>query len=187
MPSLQALIAGHGLDARVRPIGYVPDDHVAAYFAAADACMCLRWPTAGETSASWLRALSAGTPTVITALAHLADVPTLDALTGRRSHRSQAPVAVSVDLLDEENGVRAAMARLSADAQLRSDLSIAGHAYWSREHRLELMADDYRRVIQEAAARPAPVPDSLPAHFTDDYSALVRRIEEEMGANTRLV
>jgi hypothetical protein len=49
------------------------------------------------------------------------------------------------------------------------------------------MADDYRRVIQEAAARPAPVPDSLPAHFTDDYSALVRRIEEEMGVNTRLV
>ena len=182
MPSLQALIAGHGLDARVRPIGYVPDDHVAAYFAAADACMCLRWPTAGETSASWLRALSAGTPTVITALAHLADVPTLDALTGRRSHRSQAPVAVSVDLLDEENGVRAAMARLSADAQLRSDLSIAGHAYWSREHRLELMADDYRRVIQDAAARPAPVPDSLPAHFTDDYSALVRRDRRRDGS-----
>ena len=94
-------------------------------------------------------------------------------------------MAVSVDLLDEENGVRAAMARLSADAQLRSDLSSAGHAHWSREHRLELMADDYRRVVRDAAARPTA--EGVPSHFTDDYSALVRRIEEEMGVNTRIV
>jgi glycosyltransferase involved in cell wall biosynthesis len=184
MPSLQALIDGHG--GRVHPIGYVPDDQIAACFAAADACVSLRWPTAGETSASWLRALAAGTPTVITALAHLTDVPTIDAATGRRSHPSKAPVAVSVDLLDEENAVRAAMARLSADAQLRSDLASAGHAYWAREHRLELMADDYRRAVQDAAARPAPAAPGLPSHFTDDYSALVRRIEEEMGVDARI-
>ena len=187
MPSLQALIAGHGLDARVQSIGYVPDDQVAACFAAADACMCLRWPTAGETSASWLRALAAGTPTVITALAHLTDVPSIDAATGRRTHPSQAPVAVSVDLLDSENAVRAAMARLAADAQLRRDLASAGRAYWAREHRLELMADDYRRAVQDAAARPAPAAPNLPSHFTDDYSTLVRRIEEEMGVDTRIV
>jgi hypothetical protein len=149
--------------------------------------VCLRWPTAGETSASWLRALAAGTPTVITALAHLTDVPTIDAATGRRSHPSQVPVAVSVDLLDEEDSVRAAMARLSEDAQLRSDLAAAGRAHWSREHRLELMADDYRRVMKEAAVRPAPTVHGLPSHFTDDYSALVRRIEEEMGVNARIV
>jgi len=48
------------------------------------------------------------------------------------------------------------------------------------------MADDYRRVIQDAAARPAPTAEGVPSHFTDDYSALVRRIEEEMGVNTRI-
>jgi glycosyltransferase involved in cell wall biosynthesis len=186
MPSLQGLIARHGLDNRVRATGYVPDEQVAAYLAAADACLCLRWPTAGETSASWLRALAAGTPTVITALAHLADVPTLDATTGRRSHPSQAPVAISVDLLDEETAVGAAMARLSANAQLRSELASAGHAHWSHEHRIERMADDYRRVMREAAARPAPRADGLPSHFTDDYSALVRRLEEEMGVGARI-
>jgi hypothetical protein len=122
----------------------------------------------------------------MTALAHLTDVPTIDAVTGRRSHSSQAPVAVSVDLLDEENAVRAAMARLSEDAPLRNDLASAGHAHWAREHRLELMADDYRRALQDAAARPAPAAHGLPSHFTDDYSALVRRIEEEMGVNARI-
>ena len=181
MPSLAGLISRHGLDNRVHVTGYIPDDQVPAYLAAADACLCLRWPTAGETSASWLRALAAGKPTVITALAHLTDVPTLDAATGRLSHRSQAPVAISVDLLDEDNAVRAAMAMLSADGALRSQLASAGHAYWEREHRLELMADDYRRVMQDAASRPAPRPDGLPAHFTDDYSALVRRMAAEMG------
>ena len=186
MPSLQGLITRHGLDNRVRATGYVPDDQVAAYLAAADACLCLRWPTAGETSASWLRALAAGTPTVITALAHLTDVPTLDAATGRRSHPSQAPVAISVDLLDEDNAIQAAMTMLSADGPLRSQLAGAGHAYWLREHRLELMADDYRRVMQDAAARPAPRANGLPSHFTDDYSTLVRRMEEEMGVGARI-
>jgi hypothetical protein len=78
------------------------------------------------------------------------------------------------------------MARLSANAQLRRELASAGHAHWSLEHRIELMADDYRRVMREAAARPAPRADGLPSHFTDDYSALVRRLEEEMGVGARI-
>ena len=40
--------------------------------AAADICACLRWPTNRETSASWLRCLAAGRPTIVTDLAHLA-------------------------------------------------------------------------------------------------------------------
>ena len=47
------------------------------------------------------------------------------------------------------------------------------------------MADDYRRVMDgrgdAAGARGA---SGLPSHFTDDYSALVRRIEEEMGVES---
>ena len=181
LPSLQALIAQHGLEGRVHVTGHVPDSRVAEIFAAADACMCLRWPTAGETSASWLRALAAGRPTVITALAHLADVPTIDATTWRRSHPSREPVAVSVDLLDEDAGIRAAMARLATDPQVRGELGRAGHAYWSREHRPEMMAADYHRIMLAATARPAPAVSNLPAHFSDDYSGLVRRLAAAMG------
>ena len=95
-------------------------------------------------------------------------------------------MAISVDLLDEDNAVRAAMAVLSADGAMRRQLGSAGHAYWLREHRLELMADDYRRVMQDAASRPAPRVEGLPTHFTDGYSALVQRIEEEMGVESRI-
>jgi glycosyltransferase involved in cell wall biosynthesis len=185
-PALGGLVERQGLAARVHVTGYVDDRRVADYFAAADACLCLRWPTAGETSSSWIRALAAGRPTVITKLAHLADVPTLDAATSRPSHASLAPVALSVDLLDEDAGLLAAMSKLSTDGQLRADLAGSGHAYWAREHALELMAIDYLRILREAAARETPRVSDLPAHFTDDYSVLVRRIEDEMGVGRRI-
>jgi glycosyltransferase involved in cell wall biosynthesis len=181
LASLPALIDRQGLANRVHVTGYVADDRVPAYLAAADACLCLRWPTAGETSASWLRALEAGKPTVLTGLAQLADVPTLDATTWRRSHASHAPVAISVDLLDEEAGLLRAMSALIADTQLRNDVSRAGRAYWSHDHTIDLMAEDYRRVMRDAATLPAPRVEGLPSHFTADYSSLVRRISGEMG------
>jgi len=183
LPSLPALIDRQGLARRVHVTGYVEDERVAAYLAAADACLCLRWPTAGETSASWLRGLAAARPTVVTRLAHLADVPTLDATTWRPSHASQAPVAISVDLLDEEAGLFRAMSALVSDGELRSALSRAGHELWSREHSIELMAEDYGRVMRDAATLPAPRVEGLPSHFTADYSWLLRRISEEAGVD----
>lgn len=187
LPSLPALVEQQGLADRVHVTGYVADDRVASYLAAADACLCLRWPTAGETSASWLRALAAAKATVVTGLAHLADVPTINATTWRPSHASEKPVAISVDLLDEDAGLLEAMSKLATDAQLRNELALAGRACWSREHRVDLMASDYRRVMRDAAARTAPPVEGLPAHFTTDYSSLVRRISGEMGVETRLV
>jgi hypothetical protein len=119
----------------------------------------------------------------VTRLAHLADVPTLDATTWRPSHASQQPVAISVDLLDEEAGLFRAMSALVSDGALRSALSRAGHELWSREHAIELMAEDYRRVMRDAATLPAPRVEGLPSHFTADYSWLLRRISEEAGVD----
>ena len=49
-----------GLDARVHIAGYMTDADLPSYLAATDVCWCLRWPSNGETSASWLRCLGAG-------------------------------------------------------------------------------------------------------------------------------
>jgi glycosyltransferase involved in cell wall biosynthesis len=180
-PPLARLIAQHRLDHRVHLTGHIADADVSDHLAAADACLCLRWPTAGETSASWLRALAAGRPTVISMLAHLADLPTLHAKSWQRSRRSVEPIAVSIDLLEEDEGLIAAMSRLAADERLRNDLAIAGHAFWSREHALRLMAEDYRRIMAEAAARPAPIVSDLPSHFTDDHTSHVRELCAQLG------
>jgi len=166
---------------RVHVLGYVQDDAIDAYLAAADVCLCLRWPTALESSASWLQCLAAARPTVISDLAHLADVPTLEPHSGRPSRATVEPAAIAIDLLDEDAALVAAMRRLAADEMLRQTLGRAGHAYWSAHHTLDAMADDYRRVIALAAARPAPAVADLPAHFTDDYSGKARALAAQFG------
>jgi len=167
--------AAHGID-RVRVTGYVADAAVDAYLAAGDVCLCLRWPTALETSASWLRSLAARRATVITGLAHLVDVPAIDPRSWRPTHAGREPVAVRIDLLDEDRSLLLAMRRLAAERTLRDDLGSAGYEYWARDHTLEAMAADYRRVIDAAVSRPAPLPAGLPPHLTEDHSATARQI-----------
>ena len=180
-PALAETIAQYGVADRVKSAGYVADDQIADYLDAADVALCLRWPTAEETSASWIRALAAGKPTIITSLPHTADVPALDARTWRPTRRSKDPVAVAIDLLDEDAGLLAAMSRLSDEGTLLASFGKAGHDYWKAEHHVSLMAGDYRRVIAAAAARPAPDVTGLPAHLTSDYSARATEIARELG------
>jgi glycosyltransferase involved in cell wall biosynthesis len=174
-------IARYGIGDRVLATGHVEDQAIGAHLAAADVCLCLRWPTAQETSASWLRCLAAGQPTVISDLAHLVDIPTLDPRDWRTSPRAMDPIAVAIDLLDEERSLLLAMRRLADDQQLREDLARAGHAYWAAHHTLDAMAADYQRVMAQAAARPAPIVTDLPSHFTEDHTELARRLAHQFG------
>ncbi|MBE3071334.1 MAG: glycosyltransferase family 4 protein, partial [Acidobacteria bacterium] len=102
-----------GVTGRLKVTGYVADEDLAAYLDAADVCVCLRWPTTRETSASWLRCLAAGKPTIITDLTHNDEAAALDPRTWTTLPAATAPgslppgevesaVCVSVDLLDEE-------------------------------------------------------------------------------------
>ena len=181
LPSLDALVRTPSLADRVHVTGYVADELIADYLAAADVGLSLRWPTAEETSASWVRSLAISRPTIITSLPHTADVPSLDARTWRPTRWSKDPIAVSVDLLDEDSTLLAAMTRLAEDAELRNRLGRAAHAYWAREHHVDLMADDYRRVITSAAATQAPSPQRLPEHLSTDYGARAASIAREVG------
>jgi glycosyltransferase involved in cell wall biosynthesis len=166
-PTLGEEIAAHGVGRQVHTIGYVADDAVRDYLSAADVCLCLRWPTALETSASWLHGLAAARPTVITDLAHLVDIP--------------SSVALRVDLDDEDRSLVEAMRALASDAALREAVGGAGHRYWLANHTVDRMVDDYRRIIAVAAERPAPAPTDLPAHFTDDHSGTARDIASRFG------
>jgi glycosyltransferase involved in cell wall biosynthesis len=177
-PALGPALAAAAYAPRVHVSGYVADRAIGDYLASSDACLCLRWPTALESSASWLQCLAAGRPTVISDLAHLVDIPTIEPRPRRASHASADAVAFRVDLLDEDETLRLAMRALADDPRLRETMGRAGHAYWSAHHTLEVMADDYQRVIAQAAARPAPMAGDLPTHFRDDHSALARGITE---------
>jgi glycosyltransferase involved in cell wall biosynthesis len=180
-PTLAGDLAASGVGDRVHVTGYLDDEAVASCLAAADVCLCLRWPTAQETSASWLQCLAAARPTVLTDLAHQVDIPSLDPVDWRPFPASADPVAVRIAVLDEEKSLRTAMSRLARDGSLRDRLSRAGHAYWSAHHTLATAAGEYRRLIRDAVQRPAPAASDLPAHFTDDYSTRAAQIAARFG------
>jgi glycosyltransferase involved in cell wall biosynthesis len=167
---------------RVRATGHVKDAEIAAYLRASDVCLCLRWPTALETSASWLHCLAAHRATVITDLAHLADVPAIDPRAWVAAPATRQPIAVAIDLLDEDRSLHLAMQRLATDSVRREELARRGYEYWQRRHTPERMVNDYRRMIRAAASRPAPVPTGLPAHITNDYSEAARQIARRFDA-----
>ena len=180
-PALARDVSASAYAPRVHVTGYIPDEAIGDYLLASDACLCLRWPTALETSASWLQCLSAARPTVISELAHLTDIPSIDPRTRRLSHASTEPVAIAIDLIDEDEALRAAMRALAEEPALRDRLARAGHAYWAAHHTLEVMAADYTRLITKGAARPAPVVSDLPSHFTEDHSHTTRAITQRFG------
>jgi glycosyltransferase involved in cell wall biosynthesis len=178
--------AGAGVADRVTVTGYVPDTEVPKYLAAADICVCLRWPTNRETSASWLRCLAAGKPTLVTELSHLIDVPMLDPQTWQpRRGSGGEPVAVSIDLLDEQHSIQVALERLASDGALRARLGAAARAWWHRHHRLETMADDYERVLTRAASLPPPE-RALPHHLQNDGTMTARALADRLGVAPHL-
>ena len=159
-----------GIDHLTTMTGYVPDGELPAYLAAADVIACLRWPTGGETSAAWMRALAAGRATIVSELAQHAGLPTLDprtwAATNDGSDRRE-PIAVAIDLLDETHALTRALKRLFRDPALRADLGAAGRRWWAAHHTPAHMAAAYEAAMADAAARPDPEV-RLPAHLRPD-------------------
>lgn len=167
-----------GLEGRVHVTGYVPDEELSAHLRAADVCACLRWPTNRETSASWLRCIAAARPTLVTELAHLGDLPTLDPRGWRlldATHPPREPIAVSIDLLDEDHSLQLALDRLVTDGALRARLGRAAYAWWQAHHQLAAMASSYEELLRAALRAPAGA-GVLPPHLVDAGEAQLRRL-----------
>ncbi len=160
--------ASLGIASQVSVAGYVADDEIDDYLAASDVCLCMRWPSSRETSASWLRCLAAGKPTISTDLVHTIDVPTMDprnwsvlaglnrtAVEGEPMLDTRA-VGVSIDILDEIHSLKLAMRRLATDAPLRSSLGSNARALWASRFRLESMAAGYASTIENALRASIP-------------------------------
>jgi glycosyltransferase involved in cell wall biosynthesis len=152
--------------------------------AACDVALNLRWPTARELSGPWLRCLAAGKATVITDLAHLSEVPTVDPRTWQ-SISSKRPCAVAIDILDEDHSLRLALRRLGTDQALRHAIGQAGRTYWQEHHSVATMVEGYQRLIAQAMSVPIePVP--LPQHLRDVGEATLDRLLEPLGVRAPL-
>ena len=125
-----AAVERAGLADVVTITGYVDREAFEDYVAAADICVNLRHPTAGETSASLLRLLGAGRPTLVTASGSFAELP--------------QGVAAQVDADASEGELIVAYCRLLLDRPaLAAQLGASAREYVAREHSLEGAAAGY--------------------------------------------
>jgi glycosyltransferase involved in cell wall biosynthesis len=189
-----------GVANRVAVAGFVADADVDDYLAASDVCLCMRWPSSRETSASWLRCLAAGRPTITTDLAHTVDIPTLDPRDWsvlearlkpratdwepRGSEQEVGPAGVSIDILDEDHSLQLAMRRLATDAGLRATLSDNARTLWRERFDLDRMVSAYRDVISRALSSPSPhglTRPPLPVHLLQDGTEHAERLLREAG------
>lgn len=120
------------------------------YAAAADVCLNLRYPSAGETSATLLRLLAAGRAVMVTDQMRELDYP--DSVVARTS------------LDGDEDGLFCDVMDLLRDPDRRRRLERCSREYVEAEHQPEVMFEDYTRCLEEAKELPA-VAIRLPRHL----------------------
>lgn len=123
-----------GLDGRVERLGFVAPERVDDLLAAADCCVNLRFPSAGETSASLLRMMGSGLPVIVTAGDSFNELPDAACL-------KVAPDAA------EEATVAAYLVALATNEPFRSSIGRIAREYVASEHSLERAASAYLAIL----------------------------------------
>ncbi|MBF6613965.1 MAG: glycosyltransferase family 4 protein [Chloroflexi bacterium] len=123
-----------GLSNHVRYTGYVSPHDFALYLAASDVCVNLRYPTAGETSASLLRIMGAGVPVLVSRTGSFKELP--DDAAGK------------IDVSDiEEELLLEYLLLLARRPDVRAAMSGAARRYVAEHHTLEEEAVGYLRFL----------------------------------------
>jgi hypothetical protein len=133
-----------GLDDAVRRLGYIDEATVPDLLAAADLVVNLRFPTAGETSASLLRILAAGQAVIVSRAGAMAQLdPALCALV--------APDAIEEELL------ATIINQLLEEPPLRLAMGRQARAHIESQHTLAHSAAAYLRVLDPLLGGSPPV------------------------------
>ncbi|HST06496.1 MAG TPA: glycosyltransferase family 4 protein [Chloroflexia bacterium] len=179
------------LSDKVKTTGYVSADDLAYYLAASDVCLNLRWPTAGETSASLLRIMGAGVPVLVSRTGSFEELP------------DDAAGKIDVGEIEEELLLEYLLL-LARRPDVREAMSQAARRYVAEHHTLEGAARGYLKFLlsingkQEAievpelpqpsapvtprAAKPRPVIESIAIERPDDDPiAILAQAAAELG------
>jgi glycosyltransferase involved in cell wall biosynthesis len=120
---------------------YLPESTLWQLLADSDVAVSLRHPTMGETSAMAVRALSVGTPLVVTDAGWFSELPDEAALKVPAGEREAAALL-------------GALERLAGDEGLRERMGAAALRLARGEHDLERVADLYTEALEETAGGP---------------------------------
>ena len=139
-----------GIAEHIELTGRVEEQSFWLYAAAADLCLNLRYPTAGETSATLLRLLAAGRAVMVTDQVQALDFP--DDVLARAS------------LDGDEDGLFCDVIDLLRNPDRRRRLETSAKKHIETEHSPEVMLEDYVRCLKETEELPVPSVE-LPAHL----------------------
>jgi hypothetical protein len=137
---------------------------------ACDVVVALASPRPEHAVVPALAGMAAGKPVVVLETAATADWPVLNPQSwqSRGFGSTPAPIAVSIDVLDEEHSLMLAMRRLAADPALRAELGAAAHAWWQKHATLQRAAGAWERTLDEAVSvAPVARPMNWPAHLAN--------------------
>jgi glycosyltransferase involved in cell wall biosynthesis len=144
-----------GVAERVHFTERVSETDFQLYASAADLCLNLRYPSAGETSATLLRLLAAGRSVMVTDQMRELDYP--DTVVARTS------------LDGDEDGLFCDVMDLLRDPDRRRRLERCAREYVEAEHGPHKMFEDYAACLAEAELLPLPSPE-LPHHLSSQRS-----------------
>jgi glycosyltransferase involved in cell wall biosynthesis len=113
---VQLLIERYGMEGRVRLIGFVDLPRLYLFLKAVDAVVNLRYPSAGETSGTFARALAEGRATVVNNIGSFAEIP------------PDVALKVEVDE-DQAEGVADHLIRLAEEPQLKAVVEERARAF----------------------------------------------------------
>ena len=142
------LLGSLGLEGQVRVLGYVPIEEFVEYIGAADICLNLRYPTAGETSGTLLRALGLGRAVIVSEVGAFAELPDDICLKVPVDERE-------VDLLYEYLNVLVSRPDVARALGERARRYVAEQCAWERV--AEQYAEFLRCVAEGREWRPEPV------------------------------
>ena len=140
-----------GIAEHVELTGRVEEQKFWLYAAAADLCLNLRYPTAGETSATLLRLLAAGRAVMVTDQVQALDFP--DDVLARAS------------LDGDEDGLFCDVMDLLRSPDRRRRLEIEAREFIAEQHSPAAMFEDYVACLTEAQALPSPTIE-IPQHLS---------------------
>jgi glycosyltransferase involved in cell wall biosynthesis len=159
---LLAVARDVGVSERVCCVGYVAPEDFAPAIEACDVCVNLRYPTAGETSASLLRVFALGRPALVSDYAQFADLPDEVVV--------KVPLPAAADGNDEVAALVESLRSLVEAPERLRGLGVAARRLIEREHQPARAAAAIVAACSELAERPraagasthspAPAPDS---------------------------
>ncbi len=152
--ALASQLAGLGATAHTVVTGRVPFEDLALHMEAADLVAHLRYPTGRETSAALLRVLAQGRATLVSDLAHQADLPK-DAV--RR-----------IDLATEDEELPKVILELAASPEERQRMGTAAAEHVRRAHGAHDVRSAWERALTLAREQPDPPRRPWPAHWLKD-------------------